>query len=178
MSSVTPQCQKKFDTDVKLLEENPVPNMDAFRDPVLDMSWHFILHCEEDKKSPYSNGDYIGAFTHQNDYRTGPMFEIFTPSGRFGGGCYNIISEWKDGYNVRDILTKFKEFWFTDEATDEDIESIEKRQQYAKESVEFNTKFYTKILENFEERRQLLKEGKKPIDKNTECYLPHIWIPS
>ena len=165
-------AEKKISADLKLLDENPVENMDAcpvdcaepewakFFNP-MKSNWYFIIRFD-DRHPIYGGGVYIGNFTHQHDYQASPLYHLLTPSGRFHvEGTKNILYDWDEKYNVRDILIAFRDCMLNETRYTDEIQSIEQRKQFAKESIEFNKTMYPEAYEYFEARRAKLQQKKE-----------------
>lgn len=169
---------KKFDKDNEFCDAISLMDINQSNDISELLEIYFLMYGA--KGTPYEGGHYVGKITHDPDYpRKAPGWMVLTPSGRFEPNkriCLNGISDfhqesWAQGTSLFAMLTSFYSIWHTQEMTDnkkamkEDMYAIasldnvsnEVKIKYAKASVEYNQKHFSKIYSSFSKVKRNFK---------------------
>lgn len=165
--------------DIKLLSEDPVPNMKVYFFDHNINEYIFMIHGLD---GDYTGGEYIGKIVFDKDYpKTPPEFYMYTPSGRYEPDGKKLclsnskyhLAEWDPRWNIHAILEGFLSIF----VEDKDIgishikKSKEERQKLAKESIEWNENYGKKnnnvynLLKNKYLGYDKVVEEPKKIDK-------------
>jgi ubiquitin-protein ligase len=148
---------KRLQGDIKILNKDPIEDIDAFTEESNLLVWYFLIRGPD--FSEYNNGYYIGKIIHSPEYPLkAPSFMMLTPNGRFeinnnicltNSGYHQ--GEWSAMWNIKTILIGFMSIML-DDSTD-GISHIKmthvERCNLAYKSHEFNTKTYPDIYKKF-----------------------------
>ncbi len=149
--------KKRLMNEMKLLQKDPLEVVDVYPDQDNMMIWYFLIKGPKD--THYENGAYIGKLLLSDNYPVTPVdFNMITPNGRFECDkkiCLTITGyhsdQWSSIWNIQKILGAFVSIMSDDENTG--ISHIkltkEQRAKMAQESMDFNNKHYSHILQNF-----------------------------
>ena len=136
---------KRLNRDMRLIREDPIPEIDVALNEDDILEWHFAIHGKEG--TPYQGGVYHGRLVFPPTFPFGPPKILFlTPNGRFRVNeriCFSLSDfhpeEWKPAYSVTAVLRGVYDFMH--EATDT-IGSIDatdsERRRLARESMQHN----------------------------------------
>ena len=187
MTTVSLICKKRLLGEIKLLKKDPHEYIDVSPDDKDLLIWHFLIKGPE--FSDFKGGYYIGKIMHNPEYPLKPPdFMMMTPSGRFEIGhkiCLSNTgyhtSEWTPMWNIHTILTGFLSIMLDDK--EHGISHIhyskEQREEYARQSTEYNKKNHQSLIKNFTrfldddgnprqqpESKKTVKKKKSTIIKN------------
>jgi ubiquitin-conjugating enzyme E2 J2 len=161
--NISPQTEKRLHNELKDLKKNKTDFIQAVQDETNKLIFYFCL--KGDPSSDYKGGYYIGKIILPPDYPNNPGdFMMLTPNGRFtidSKICLSNTGYHKDTWNplwsIRNILVGIYSIWMDDKENgiSHIHESPAKRKVYAKESIEFNLKYYKNIITRFD---QFIKE--------------------
>jgi len=153
----TPICRKRLLGEIKLLNKNPHKYIDVSPDEKDLLTWYFLVKGPE--FSDFKNGYYIGKILHNPEYPLKPPdFLMLTPNGRFNINAKICLSnssyhpdEWSAMWNIPAILTGFLSIMLDDKENGiSHIQSSKSnREQYAKNSIEYNKKNHMDIIKLF-----------------------------
>ena len=139
------RAMKRLKRDMRLITEDPIPEIDVALNEDDILEWHFAIHGKEG--TPYQGGVYHGRLVFPPTFPFGPPKILFlTPNGRFRVNeriCFSLSDfhpeEWKPAYSVTAVLRGVYDFMH--EATDT-IGSIDatdsERRRLARESMQYN----------------------------------------
>ena len=149
---------KRLNGDMKLLNREPLKYIRALPDENNMLIWYFIIKGPE--FSEYSEGYYLGKIIHDEQYPLKPPnFYMLTPSGRFSINkkiCLTNSSyhsdQWSAMWNIKTILLGFLSIMLDNNVggISHINESICIKKTYAKESLKYNRKYYSRILDKFD----------------------------
>ena len=113
---------KRLNRDMRLITEDPIPEIDVELNEDDILEWHFAIHGKEG--TPYQGGVYHGRLVFPPTFQFGPPKILFlTPNGRFRVNERISFSlsdfhpeEWKPAYSVTAVLREVYDFMH--EATD------------------------------------------------------------
>jgi len=157
MSGYNRLFNKRVKNELKLIQKDPLENIDIYPDEADIKIWYFLICGPDD--SDYKNGWYIGKLILSENYPATPVdFYMLTPNGRFEIEkkiCLTISSyhsgEWSAIWSIRTILGAFLSIMTSD--YDSGISHIkqskEERKILANNSHNYNIKNLGLILTNF-----------------------------
>ena len=139
------RATKRLNRDMRLIREDPIPEIDVAqnKDDILD--WHFAIHGKEG--TPYQGGVYHGRFVFPPTFPFGPPKILFlTPNGRFRVKeriCFSLSDfhpeEWKPAYSVTAVLRGVYDFMHEATDTTGSIDATDsERRRLARESMQHN----------------------------------------
>ena len=151
--------KKRLLNEPKILEKEPLHYATAYPDEENPLIWYFLIVGQKD--TVYEGGQYIGKIIHSPKYPSEPPdYYMLTPSGRFEIDkkiCLTNSSyhkgEWTAVWNIRTILIGFYSIFLDDQETGISHlkDSKENRERMARESIDYNIKNRTKIMEKFDQ---------------------------
>eukprot|EP00761_Pharyngomonas_kirbyi_P000042 gb/GECH01000042.1/.p1 GENE.gb/GECH01000042.1/~~gb/GECH01000042.1/.p1 ORF type:complete len:223 (+),score=38.33 gb/GECH01000042.1/:1-669(+) len=147
MSHVPRGCLIRLQKEYKAIQRDPPPSIVSAprNDNILE--WHYVLYGDAFKNTPFEGGYYHGKLHFPKEYPyKPPSITMCTPNGRFKIDtrlCLSISDfhpeTWNPMWNVSTILTGLLSFMLEENITYGSISSSDKtKQQYAKQSMEFN----------------------------------------
>jgi len=82
MNGLSKICKKRIIGDIRLLQKDPLEDVDAYPSEDNMLEWHFLIRGPD--YSDYKGGCYIGRIKLRNNYPlTPPDISFLTPNGRF-----------------------------------------------------------------------------------------------
>src|SRR4029079_11993461 len=154
--NISDYTKRRIVNEYKSLKKDPIPNMEVKCDGNI-LEWYFLL--KGTKNSCYEGGFYIGKIALDKEYpQVGPDLYMLTPSGRFMIDqkiCVTATKfhkdEWTPLWTIRNLLVGFESIMMddTEHGISHIYEPIEKRIEYAKNSLEFNYEKYGDLMEKF-----------------------------
>jgi len=149
--------KKRLSNEVKLLNSQPLHYCTSYPDEENPLIWYFFIKGQKD--TAYHNGEYIGKIIHSPKYPAEPPdYYMLTPSGRYEINkkiCLSNSSyhkgDWSSTWNILSILIAFYSIWLDDKENGISHlkDTDENRKKMAIESIEYNKKNNSKILEKF-----------------------------
>ncbi len=159
--------QKRIQNELKMLQKDPLENIDIFPDESDIRTWYFLIRGPDDTE--YKNGWYIGKLVLSENYPVTPVdFYMLTPSGRFDIEkkiCLTISSyhsdQWSSIWSIQKILGAFLSVMTSD--FDTGISHIKKtpheRKMLAESSLSYNINTHPHIFKHF--KRFVIYENDK-----------------
>lgn len=157
MTTISHICTKRLTGDIKLLQKEPLEFIDAIPDEEDILKWYFIV--KGPSYSDFKDGYYLGIINHNPEYPFKPPdFKMLTPNGRFSIDKKICLSnsnyhsnEWNTMWNIKTILVGFLSIMLDDDEYDvSHIRSSKKeKEMFAKNSIEYNKKYYLNIIKKF-----------------------------
>lgn len=149
---------KRLNGDLKLLKREPLKYIRAVPDENNMLIWYFLIKGPE--FSEYTGGYYLGKIIHDEQYPLKPPnFYMLTPSGRFSINKKICLTnsgyhsdQWSAMWNIKTILLGFLSIMLDNNVSgiSHINESICIKKTYAKESLKYNRKYYSRILDKFD----------------------------
>lgn len=171
--NISPQTEKRLHNELKDLKKNKTDFIQAIQDETNKLIFYFCL--KGDKTSDYNGGYYIGKIILPADYPNNPGdFMMLTPNGRFTIDHKICLSNtgyhrdtWNPLWSIRNILLGIYSIWMDDKENgiSHIHESPDIRRRYAKESMNFNMKYYNNIITRFD---QFIKEDGSIMTENEQ----------
>jgi ubiquitin-conjugating enzyme E2 J2 len=157
MSIIDRLRTKRLNGDLKILNREPLKYIRAVPDENNMLIWYFIIKGPE--FSEYNGGYYLGKIIHNEQYPLKPPnFYMLTPSGRFSINkkiCLTNSSyhsdQWSAMWNIKTILLGFLSIMLDNNVSgiSHINEALCIKKMYANESLKYNRKYYSEILDNF-----------------------------
>lgn len=153
--------EKRLANELKDLKKNKLEFAQAIQDETNKFIFYFLLKGDDDPKSDYRGGYYIGKIMLPSTYpdKAGD-FMMLTPNGRFTPDTKICLSNsgyhpesWTPTWTIRSMLIGFLSIFLSDQ--EQGIahikESSAKRKEYALHSVQFNLNKYNHIFKQFDQ---------------------------
>ena len=158
MSIIDKLRTKRLNGDLKLLKREPLKYIRAVPDDSNMLIWYFLIKGPD--FSEYTGGYYLGKIIHDEQYPLKPPnFYMLTPSGRFSINKKICLTnsgyhsdQWSAMWNIKTILLGFLSIMLDNNVggISHINESICIKKAYANESLKYNRKYYSNILDKFE----------------------------
>ena len=174
--AVAPATIKRIANDMKLLRKNEIELIDSHLDDKDIFTLYFMI-----KGAPathYEGGNYIGKLMIPKTYpQSAPDIMMLTPSGRYNINLKICLSNsgyhnetWTPMWNFKTILMGF----ISNMSDDKDMglnhikTTKEERNRLAKQSFDYNVKFYLALMKNFVRFVETLPDGTVRMRTNEE----------
>lgn len=153
--------EKRLTNELKDLKKNKLEFAQAIQDETNKFIFYFLLKGDDDPKSDYRGGYYIGKIMLPSSYpdKAGD-FMMLTPNGRFTPDTKICLSNsgyhpesWTPTWTIRSMLIGFLSIFLSDQehGIAHIKESSAKRKEYALHSVQFNLNKYNHIFKQFDQ---------------------------
>lgn len=142
--------QKRLLGELRLLKKDPIELLDTYPDENNPLIWYFLLRGPAETE--YVGGFFIGKVLHNPEYPfKAPDFMMLTPNGRFEiekkicltNSSYHS-ENWSAMWTMKNMLLAMISFFGDDSTTgiSHIKRSAPERQQYAKNSINYNMKYH------------------------------------
>lgn len=145
--SVPKQALSRLRKELKVISQDPPPNIHVSCDEANILTWHYVLEGPED--TPYEGGWYWGILKFPREYPFAPpSIKVMTPSGRFVSNTRICLSmsdfhpeTWQPGWSLATVLKGLLSFMCEEIPTTGSVQplpSADERRRLASESLAWN----------------------------------------
>jgi ubiquitin-protein ligase/uncharacterized RmlC-like cupin family protein len=160
--NITQVCAVRLKKEYRYLVKNPIENFKIYVLPANILKWYYCIYDLDDHR--YRGGQYYGLIKMSRDYPyEAPKFYMYTPNGRFlekskictSNSNYHQKDLWLYSWTMNAIFRGFLSLFLEDIPSGQQIPynhmrtSIKERQQFAKNSINYNQKHYLNLYETF-----------------------------